>query len=255
MATCTRTLPPTLIGVKDRRTVLRVGFGAAVAAVLSACGANKTPVADAAASTTDSSTGSASAEATSTVATESSPETGATAAPSGSVASTGLGELVVSFEYVATASTAGGGGGGRTGGPGGRIHNPYVAVWLETPDGKPVRTIDLSYQRGKGNKWLPDLQRWYRADQARVAAGGKQIADTISTATRLPGTVSVVWNGLDDAGKPVAAGDYVLSIESAREKGPYHIIRETISFGGDVFTKSLTDEGDLQKVNVEYKRV
>ena len=75
-------------------------------------------------------------------------------------------ELQVSFSYVASAT---GGPGGKAG-PGG-VKNPYVAVWIEDAAAKAVRTLFLSFERGKGDKWLPELKRWYRDDEARQGVG------------------------------------------------------------------------------------
>jgi hypothetical protein len=108
-------------------------------------------------------------------------------------------QVRISFNYVASG--------------GGRIHNPYVAVWVEDGNKAVVRTIALSIQSGKGLKWLRDLKQWYRVDRDRQAAGGADIVATVSSATRPPGLFEFVWDGLDDAGRPAAAGAYTLFIE------------------------------------------
>ena len=159
-------------------------------------------------------------------------------------------DVAISFAYVAAAS--GGGGGGR--GPGGgQIHNPYVAVWVEDAEGKAVRTISLNYQRGKGDKWLNELRRWFRVDQARVAAGGKSVVSTLSQATRVPGAYNVAWDGLTDTGVPIAPGAYYVCIESSRENGPYSLIREQLTFDGSPFEKALAPQGELQDAVVKLK--
>ena len=85
-----------------------------------------------------------------------------------------------------------------------RSHRPYVAVWVEDPAGKPVRTLTLWVNtQGRGERYIRELHRWFRAEQTREAAGGRDLVSTISSATRLPGKYSVVWNGRDDDGKPV----------------------------------------------------
>lgn len=158
-------------------------------------------------------------------------------------------DVAISFAYVAAAS-GGGGGGGRGGG---QIHNPYVAVWAEDAEGKAVRTISLNYQRGKGDKWLNELRRWFRVDQARVAAGGKSVVSTLSQATRVPGAYNVVWDGLNDSGVPIAPGAYYVCIESSRENGPYSLIREQLTFDGSPFEKALAPQGELQDAVVKLK--
>ena len=50
----------------------------------------------------------------------------------------------------------------------GRYRRPYVAVFIEDPKGKPVRTVELWYQRGRGARWLRDLRNWYRGEVDRM---------------------------------------------------------------------------------------
>jgi hypothetical protein len=145
-------------------------------------------------------------------------------------------QVRISFNYVASG--------------GGRIHNPYVAVWVEDGNKAVVRTIALSIQSGKGLKWLRDLKQWYRVDRDRQAAGGADIVATVSSATRPPGLFEFVWDGLDDAGRPAAAGAYTLFIEAAREKGPYNIIQHNLMLDGAAATANLEPAGDLQDVSV-----
>ncbi len=142
-------------------------------------------------------------------------------------------ELAVAFTYVAGATSRG------------RILNPYVAVWVEDTAGNLVDTIGLWFlQEAKGTRWLNDLRRWYQAsDQATDT--------TMSGATRPPGTYSVVWNGTDLSGNPVAQGDYVVYIEAAREHGPYSITSTPITLGPTPFTARLSDNVEITDASVE----
>ena len=154
---------------------------------------------------------------------------------------------------MATASSGGAAGGRGPGGPGGGVHSPYVAVWIEDAAGKSVRTLQLNYQAGKGDKWLPDLRRWYRAYQANPKPAGKDLVATLSAATRIPGTYNVVWDGNSDAGAPAANGVHFVCIESARENGPYQLIREQVTIDGKPFEKALAAQGDLQNAVVTLR--
>lgn len=148
----------------------------------------------------------------------------------------------VAFTYVAS-------GGGR------RVHNPYVAVWVENPDGLLVRTIGLSIQPGKGRKWWPDLKRWWRSDQARQAAGGADLIETIASPTRTPGAYEYTWDGTDDNSAPVAAGTYTLIIEAAREKGPYDVVQYDLVIDNQPMSVVLEPAGDLQEISVAIEPV
>ena len=94
---------------------------------------------------------------------------------------------------------------------------PYVAVWVESQGGAPVRTLCLWIQR---ERWLKDLRRWYRHHRA-----DRPLIDAVSRPTRKPGQYSLVWDGLDDAGEPVSHGEYTIVIEMAREHGTYQLAR------------------------------
>ncbi len=141
-------------------------------------------------------------------------------------------ELAVSFTFSPSAS-------------GGRIQNPYVAVWVEDADGNLAKTISLWFeQSNKGQRWLKDLRQW-------ASVSGSSFDGTTSGATRTAGDYTVVWDGTDADGAPVAQGDYVLYIEAAREHGPYEITSTPIEIGGDGFTVALADNGELTNASAE----
>ncbi len=166
------------------------------------------------------------------------------AEPEGSAGTAGLWpkdrELVVNFELD---------------GPGeGRYHRPYVAIWVEDAEGFPVRTLVLwLLQSEKGQRWLPDLKRWYHADEMRRLVDPGDLAGTVSAATRGPGKYHTVWNGLDDQKKPVKAGKYTLYIESAREHGTYQLIRKDLTIGPDPFKADLKGNVEIKAASIEYR--
>jgi hypothetical protein len=223
--------------VSQRRTFLKVLAAAGVVALnpVAAFAATKTTKRK---KTTKKRT--APATTPTSVATKS-PAAPAAAPASGSASAASPNEAVIGFTYVPSNS-------GR------RIHNPYIAVWIETADGQPIRTVALQFQPGKGERWLPDLKRWYQADQARLSGplDGVDIVGTVSAATKLPGTQRFVWDGLDDSKAPVPAGDYVLFIEAAREKGPYQLVREPITLNS-ADSRKIADNGDLQSITLDVR--
>ena len=158
-----------------------------------------------------------------------------TAAPAtGATFPTG-GELVVNFSYTSTES-------------GGRVHNPYIAVWVEDPAGEMVSTISL-WMKADKSKYLRELTRFNETGSVFVDAGGD--LDAVTTATRQAGAYTVVWNGTGIDGTPVAQGSYFICIEAAREHGPYELIREAFTVGAETFTQSLTDNGELGAASIE----
>jgi hypothetical protein len=149
-------------------------------------------------------------------------------------------EVAVAFTYVSES--------------GGRSRNPYIAVWIEDTQGAALRTLEISFEQGgKGRKYLRDLPRWYNADQVRQITGGVDVTTTVSSATRLPGSYSFVWDGRDDAKAQLPAGDYVVCIEAAREHGPYSLVKEPIAVATAAFKKTPADNNELQAVTIEFR--
>jgi hypothetical protein len=137
----------------------------------------------------------------------------------------------------------------------GRYHRPYVAVWIEDADGNAVRSLSLWVQTsGRGPRWIPDLKRWYRKEIARRKASGGDLIDVISSATRMPGKYSLVWNGRNDDGELVPSGTYSVCIEAAREHGTYQLIRQDFNFGSQTFQKDLPGNIEIKEASVEYRK-
>lgn len=147
-------------------------------------------------------------------------------------------QLAIAFAFAPAAS-------------GGRIHNPFIAVWVENASGALVRTVSLWYKSSE-SKYLNELRRWYAAERASIARGGTDTTRTISGATRVAGSYSVVWDAKNDSGALVPQGDYFVCIEAARERGPYELIRDSLSLGTKALQKKLTDSGELTGASASF---
>ena len=105
-------------------------------------------------------------------------------------------------------------------------HKPYVAVWLEPIGGGAPRTLAVWYdlkKRGNdpGTKWLADLRAWWRK-------GGRSLtmpADGVSGATRSPGQYTIPLPA------DVKPGQYVLTVEAARETGGRELVSVPLAAG------------------------
>ncbi len=148
------------------------------------------------------------------------------------------GTFVVRFEIRAPEDA---GGGERRGG----YRRPYVAVWVETKEQHPVRTLCLWMQEAK---WLNDLRRWSRLHKER-----RSFADEISQATRKPGAYELEWDGRDDDGVPLPAGDYVIHIEAVREHGTYQHMSQPVTVGGESFEKTLGGNAEIKSATITYQ--
>jgi FAD:protein FMN transferase len=65
--------------------------------------------------------------------------------------------------------------------PGGMAKRPYVAIWIEDADRRPVPTIALLFQN---SRYLSELRVWYRGDRHRATLEGTEIVDSVASATR-----------------------------------------------------------------------
>ncbi|WP_425145024.1 DUF2271 domain-containing protein [Deinococcus sp.] len=132
----------------------------------------------------------------------------------------------------------------------GRVQRPYVAVWIEDAGGTPVRTLGLwMLSPPRGNRYLNELRRWYAAASSEPA-----FAPTSTSPTPNPGSYSVVWDGKNDKGAPVEVGDYYVCVESAREHGPYSLVREKVSVGSTPFKQKLGANSEIKDVSVEFRK-
>jgi FAD:protein FMN transferase len=153
-------------------------------------------------------------------------------------------ELLVNFEI------------NRPDGEGRRYRRPYVAVWVENQEGFPVRNLLLWVSMGGAGpfQWLPDLKRWYRADQERKQVEKRDLFFTIARPTRQPGKYKVAWDGKDNHGKPVAPGEYTILIDAAREHGTYQSLRKKVTLADQPFKEELKGGVEIKGATIEYRR-
>ena len=104
-------------------------------------------------------------------------------------------------------------------------HKPYVAVWLEGPDKKVAANLavwyDVANAKKEGDKWLKDLRQWWRRTGRELTVP----ADGLTSATRAPGTHDLKLDAGHPALKDLAAGQYELIVEAAREVGGREVLR------------------------------
>jgi thiamine biosynthesis lipoprotein ApbE len=127
----------------------------------------------------------------------------------------------------------------------GRSHRPFVAVWIEDETGKPVRQLALWYNKPR---WLHDLRDWYSLQV------GRELAASVTSATRSPGEYTLIWDGKDDNGQLVKQGKYTVMIEAAREHGTYQLIREAMDFNGKLKQQSLPGNVEIAAASLDYRQ-
>lgn len=97
--------------------------------------------------------------------------------------------------------------------PGKMYKRPYVAIWVEDAAAKVVRTVTVW---GNAPKHIPELSTWWA-----FAGKDNALVQAVTKATRDGGTYKIVWDGLDDKGKPCPQGVYVVHVEVNREFGQH----------------------------------
>lgn len=102
-------------------------------------------------------------------------------------------------------------------------HRPYVAVWIETPSRQPLHTLAFWHEQ---SDWYKDLRQWWR----KIGRKQTQAFDAASGATRKPGTYTLTWDATLNSGEQLPAGEYVLHLETAREKGSREYLRLPFSW-------------------------
>ena len=139
-----------------------------------------------------------------------------------------------------------GGPGGR--GPGGRggAPRPFVAIWIEDTAGKVVRNVSL-WAPMREQKYIPEMTTWFR----KINENWDLIA-SLSRATRAPGTYTINWDGLNDAGKPVPQGDYVINVEINREHGSHTSQKVAIKAGAEAATVDLKATSESLASTINY---
>ena len=102
-------------------------------------------------------------------------------------------------------------------------HRPYMAMWLERPDGGFVANLAVLYDVHKRNnggvKYLKDIRHWWRENGRTLQVP----VDGVTGATRAPGEHSFHFSDkavLDKLG----AGEYRLMVEAAREAGGREVV-------------------------------
>lgn len=109
-------------------------------------------------------------------------------------------------------------------------HRPYIALWVEKPDGTFVTNLAVWYdvrprkgQGEEGTSWLKDLRAWWRKSGRELTMP----VDGVSGPTRPPGRHEAVVNP-----GALPAGEYVLAAEAARELGGREVVRAPFRWDG-----------------------
>nr|WP_068877060.1 MULTISPECIES: DUF2271 domain-containing protein [unclassified Phenylobacterium] len=132
-------------------------------------------------------------------------------------------------------------------------HRPYVALWIERPDETAVKTLAVWYDtklaKGEGATWLKDMRQWWRKAGRSLTLP----ADGVSGPTKAPGKHQVVFTAAQLSG--LAAGQYNLAVEAAREVGGREVVRVPFSWPPKAGVRPASAQGvsELGAISVSTK--
>jgi FAD:protein FMN transferase len=135
----------------------------------------------------------------------------------------------------------------------------FVAAWVETEGGRRVRLLAV-WAEGGEMQYIRDLDDFWK--YAWILAGEANKPSLLkrrSRATRAPGRYRLQWDGLDDNGKAVPKGRYVICLDVNRENGPpnrregHTSIAVPIDCGDKPSSVTSKDQPELGGVKVVYQ--
>jgi thiamine biosynthesis lipoprotein len=83
---------------------------------------------------------------------------------------------------------------------------------------------------------------------------GDHLLDTVSSATRPPGSYTFEWDGKDDNGHLVKPGKYIVCIEAAREHGTHQLLKQEMDFNGTPQKINLRGGTEIASAHLDYHK-
>lgn len=108
-------------------------------------------------------------------------------------------------------------------------HRPYLAFWLQKPDGQAAGTLQVWYETGRedhGRKYVKELTSWWR----KIGRETTFPADGVTGATRAPGPQKVSFDTGAGALKTLPPGQYQVVVEASREAGGHELVKLPLSW-------------------------
>ena len=127
------------------------------------------------------------------------------------------------------------------------FREPYMAMWISDTQNRPIRTLVLV---GQDPEWQRDNYVWWNLYRDRA----RRLVELRSTATALSGNYPTFWPGYNDDWKYLPQGDYVLHIETSRERGQHTHRRIPLKIGSTPFEISIPPTEDGGSLKLVYAR-
>lgn len=124
------------------------------------------------------------------------------------------------------------------------IYRPYVVVWIQNPKGFLLRTLTLW---GEDSRYQRTLRSWWR-----IPREGTDEPQMTARATRPAGAYTLAWDGKDDFGKKVPAGEYTISLEICREDGHHVVETVNVTCAAEPVTVNFRETAESDVSSVSY---
>ncbi|WP_367872304.1 DUF2271 domain-containing protein [Luteolibacter sp. Populi] len=133
-------------------------------------------------------------------------------------------------------------------------HRPYIAAWIEKPDGTVAANLvvwyDSELKDKEGETWLKDIRQWWRK-------GGRELkmpVDAVSGPTKPVGTHTVTIPKKAVDLPALAEGEYRLNVEAAREVGGRELVKVPFKWDGKTAVEAAGQgKTELGKVQIAVK--
>jgi thiamine biosynthesis lipoprotein len=124
-------------------------------------------------------------------------------------------------------------------------NRPYLAIWISDTAQAARKNLLLL---GENARWARENTRWWR----RVGRRSPTLLDGVARPTRGPGEYQLQWDGKDDFGNALPAGNYILHLEASRENGDSTYQALPFVWGeGDAHVQELPPDGELGAIRLE----
>ena len=127
---------------------------------------------------------------------------------------------------------------------------PFAAIFITDEKGALVRTV--THIGDKPERFLDSNYIWNRLFRQKM---GDAPLISATRPTQPPGRHSIIWDGKDDAGRPVPQGRYTINIEVSREHGGHSLQALSVDLDGDPTSALAPPKPECGEVTVLYGKV
>jgi len=123
--------------------------------------------------------------------------------------------------------------------------SPYLVMWISDKAGRPVRTLIII---GKDPEYQQDNHIWW----ALYGSRAPKMVEVRSGPTSLSGRYPTFWPGFDDSYSAVAPGEYLLNIETSRERGEHTFRSIPVTIGRKAFEHDIKPTADMGAIKLVF---